>query len=142
MFGCKNDYKADFYFVYMENKMSLKYRVFGIPANVDEVVARAQETGEVSEVYTRRQNMGCLVSGCQMFKYEIGVKLRKMRVTAYEWEKSFENFVEGIDDDRFDFVTTNRASHERARELAKDLARKGIPVLYAGETYSSFEKLN
>ena len=116
--------------------MSLRY-LFGIPANINEVVARAQRTGEIPEVYATRQNIGTLVPDAQRFRYKVGVRIGKATVPISQWEQSFNRFVQGIDDDRPDFTASGHITHIRAEDLATELSQRGIPVLYNGEIYCS-----
>ncbi len=117
--------------------MSLRFKLLGIPANVAEVVERAQRTGETPEVYTTRTQVGTLVPNCQTFIYNIGVKIGKAKVLTHQWKKSFDNFVKGLDDNRFDFTSADHRAHERAEKTAVELSQKGIPVFYEGEIYCS-----
>lgn len=117
--------------------MSLRYRLFGIPANVDEVVERAQRTGEIPESYATRTQVGTLVPDCQIFKYKVGVKIGRTKVPVHQWERSFNHFVKGLDDDRPDFVVADHCAHEKAEEVASELSQEGIPVFYNGEIYCS-----
>lgn len=120
--------------------MSLRYKLFGIPASVEEVVDRAQRTGEIPEVYPNSK----IVDGFDCsdtyspqnswhalkIRYEIIVRIGKTKVIDQQWERWFKNFVLGIDDKRYDFVSQGHLAHERAEDLAAQLSQKGIPVLY------------
>jgi len=117
--------------------MSLRYKLLGIPANIDEVIDRAQRTGEMSEAYAKRNMINSLDPHTRPFMYEVGVRIGRTRVPVYRWERSFNHFVKGIDDCRLDFVTADRVAQERVEELAAELSRKGIPVLYNNEIYCS-----
>ena len=117
--------------------MSLRYSLLGIPANLHEVVDRARRTGEMSEVYATRNMINSLDPQTRPFMYEVGVKIGRARVPVNRWERSFNNFVKGLDDSRPDFVAVDRVAQERAKALAAELSQKGIPVLYNGEIYCS-----
>lgn len=127
--------------------MSLRYQLLGIPANIDEVVDRAQRTHEMPEVYPTRGVVNGFTAvnpvapecsnGAQKVQYRIKVRIGRTKITAAQWEKWFNGFVFGIDNHRSDFVAEDRFARERAEDLAAELSRKGIPVLYNDEIYCS-----
>jgi len=119
--------------------MALRYRLLGIPINIDEVVDRAQRTGEMPEAYSTRKMINSLVPDTRPFMYEVGVRIGRTRVPVHQWEKSFNHFVKGLDDGRPDFTAADNLAHKRAEDLAAELSQKGIPVLYNGEIYCSPE---
>lgn len=124
----------------IEVKMSLRYRLLGIPTNIDEVVERAKRTGEIPEIYSTRQNIGTLVPNCQRFKYRIGVKIGRVKVRAYEWVRSFTNFVQEVDSGRADFVIADKVSFMEVQGLARELSQKGVQVLCGNEIFCSAEE--
>ena len=120
--------------------MSLRYQLFGIPANGNEVVDRAKITGEMPEVYATRKNIGTIVPDAQRFRYKVAVRIGKTKVLMTQWEQSFNRFVQGLDDDRPDFTASGHIAHQVAEDLATELSQKGIPILYNGDILCSSTK--
>lgn len=108
--------------------MSIRYRLFKIPVNVDEVADRTQKTNEIPIMYAKRKQKGTLVPGLQTFSYEIGVKLGKLKVPLRSWERTFENFVLGLDNNRGDFLNSDNYAHIMSLKTAKELNSSGVTV--------------
>lgn len=117
--------------------MSLRYQILGIPTNINEVVDRAQRTGEMPKAYATRKMINSLDPNTRPFMYEVGVRIGRTRVPVHLWKRSFNHFVKGLDDSRPDFTAADNLAHERAEDLAAKLSQKGIPVLYNNEIYCS-----
>lgn len=121
--------------------MTLLYWLFGRPGNIDEVVDRARRTGEISEVYATRRNVGTLVPATQRFEYRVGVRIGKIKVWIDKWEQTFEFFVQELNKGRYDFVAAEEDAQEKVRKLAEELNRRGIMVLYGNEIYYNSERI-
>jgi len=117
--------------------MTLKYILLEITATIDEVVNRAQRTSEMPEVYATRKITPSLDPYTRPFKYEVNVKVGRKKFVVETWERSFDNFVSGLDDNRPDFVAAGDYANERAKIFAIKLSQKGISVLYCNMIYSS-----
>lgn len=115
--------------------MSLKYTLFGIPSNLDEAIDRVQRTGEIPEVYVSRKIVNSLDPFYRPFQYTVGLAFGKTKVPVHRWKQSFPNFVQGIDDARWDFVDADCCARERAEDLVAQISQRAIPVFYAGDLF-------
>lgn len=123
--------------------MSIRYRLFKIPVNINEVADRTQKTDEIPTMYAKRKQKGTLIPGAQTFSYEIGVKFGKLKVPLCGWERTFENFVPELDNNRGDFLNSDNYAHIMSLKTANELNSRGVTVklgdcIYcASQRYSS-----
>lgn len=113
--------------------MRMIKKLLKIPTSVDEVVERAQRTGEVPEIIATRQFVPAQVPNNTFLKYELGLRIgrAKIIINKKEWSKKQVEYPN--ENAKFDSICTQHVDEhhqQQAQALIFQLCKKGIKVDY------------
>ena len=101
--------------------MTFLYELLGIPGNLEEIIKKSSKKGIIPEVVLRKKRENSLVPGSAGYKYTIGIKVGRTKLTISKWEKWFNNYIPGIDNPALLRIEDGYAE-DKAYEIAEELA--------------------